>query len=396
MAKSRKMIVCKTCNNPIAAKAKVCPHCGAKNKKPLFKRKWFIFLMLIIILSVIGSIGGKLKKRGERFSWADIELGSILPEPKSHIGRIDSNSDDRLSIYVQKSSREDYKNYLSECQDKGFMIESDKSETQYYAYNEEGYELSLAYDEGDKELYINLDAPMEMNTLQWPTSDLVSLLPVPKSTVGAISRETSDMFFVYVGETPLDDYNDYVNECSASGFSVNYDKGDKYYYADNESGYHITLRYQGNNVMSIEIEKPEETSETTVPDTVGKTTDNSSVNETANNSPVNETTDEPSTDESVPGSDTSEELVDGLRPEFKEAMDSYEAFYDEYCAFMEQYNENPTDLTLIGKYADMLTRLSEMNEKFEAWEDEDLNDAELKYYLEMHSRIFAKLADVAS
>lgn len=46
-------------------------------------------------------------------------------------------------------------------------------------------------------------------------------------------------------------------------------------------------------------------------------------------------------------SDTEEELVDGLRPEFKEAMDSYEAFYDEYCAFMKKYMKNPTDLKLL-------------------------------------------------
>ena len=28
-----KLIECKTCKQPIAAEAKVCPHCGAKNKK---------------------------------------------------------------------------------------------------------------------------------------------------------------------------------------------------------------------------------------------------------------------------------------------------------------------------------------------------------------------------
>ncbi len=32
-------------------------------------------------------------------------------------------------------------------------------------------------------------------------------------------------------------------------------------------------------------------------------------------------------------------LVNGMRPKFKEAMDSYEAFYDEYCTFMKKYND---------------------------------------------------------
>ena len=36
-----------------------------------------------------------------------------------------------------------------------------------------------------------------------------------------------------------------------------------------------------------------------------------------------------------------------------------------------------------------------MMAKFEAWEDEDLTDAELAYYLEVQSRVYAKLAEVA-
>lgn len=87
-------------------------------------------------------------------------------------------------------------------------------------------------------------------------------------------------------------------------------------------------------------------------------------------------------------------LTDGLRPEFKEAMDSYESFYNEHCEFLEKYSENPSDLTLLAEYADMMAKAAEMNEKFDAWE-EDLNDNELKYYLEVSSRIAKKLAETA-
>lgn len=37
MAKS-KMTTCKHCGAEIAASAKVCPHCGGKNKPPIYKR----------------------------------------------------------------------------------------------------------------------------------------------------------------------------------------------------------------------------------------------------------------------------------------------------------------------------------------------------------------------
>lgn len=91
----------------------------------------------------------------------------------------------------------------------------------------------------------------------------------------------------------------------------------------------------------------------------------------------------------------SSDLVDGMRPEFKEAMDSYEAFYDKYCDFMKKYNENPTDLELITQYTGMLQELTDMETKFAAWQGEDLNTAELKYYTEVTTRVTQKLLDVA-
>jgi len=89
-----------------------------------------------------------------------------------------------------------------------------------------------------------------------------------------------------------------------------------------------------------------------------------------------------------------EEPTSEIRPEFKEAMDSYEAFYTEYCAFMEEYNENPTDLTLLAKYAAMLTKAEEMNEAFEAWDEDELSNEELEYYLDVNNRIMKMLVDV--
>ena len=101
-----------------------------------------------------------------------------------------------------------------------------------------------------------------------------------------------------------------------------------------------------------------------------------------------ESKEEEKSQEEAPAADS------GLRPEFKAAMDSYEAFYDDYCAFMEEYNRNPSDLKLLAEYADMMGKLSDMNEKFEEWEGEDLNDEELAYYVEVNSRVSRKLLDV--
>lgn len=197
MAKAPKMTVCRTCSNPIAANAKVCPHCGAKNKKPIYKRGWFILLVVVVVIAVIGSFGG----------------GKDVPEKE-----------------------------------------------------------------------------------------------------------------IEAVETP-------------------------------------------------EVKAPaEETQAVKTPEPV----------QAGEKSPAEE---EPAAEPS--------EAEGGLRPEFKEAMDSYEAFYDDYCDLLEKYSENPTDLTLLGEYTEMMTKALEMDEKFAAWEDEDLNEEELKYYVEVSGRIAARTLEFA-
>lgn len=84
-----------------------------------------------------------------------------------------------------------------------------------------------------------------------------------------------------------------------------------------------------------------------------------------------------------------------IRPEFKEAMDSYEAFFDEYVEVMKAYQDDPTNAELMMRMADLTAQEAEMLQKFDAWQnDESMTTAETAYYLEVHSRIYAKLAEV--
>lgn len=95
--------------------------------------------------------------------------------------------------------------------------------------------------------------------------------------------------------------------------------------------------------------------------------------------------------------ETDTDLVDGMRPEFKGALDSYEEFFDEYCEFMEEYaKKNPTDLKLIAEYAVFMKQYAETMEKMEALDDGEMNDAETKYYIEVTTRISQKLLEVSA
>ena len=75
-------------------------------------------------------------------------------------------------------------------------------------------------------------------------------------------------------------------------------------------------------------------------------------------------------------------------------MDSYEAFYTEYCEFMKEYKEDQTDVTLLTKYVDMLDKAEEMDKAFKKWDEEELNSEESVYYLEVNNRVMKMLAEV--
>jgi len=57
--KKSKMTQCSACGSDIANDKKVtCPNCGKVNKKPFYKRTWFIVLAVLFSLSLIGSALG--------------------------------------------------------------------------------------------------------------------------------------------------------------------------------------------------------------------------------------------------------------------------------------------------------------------------------------------------
>ncbi len=114
---------------------------------------------------------------------------------------------------------------------------------------------------------------------------------------------------------------------------------------------------------------------------------NTSGNSSSQSSGNNQQTETPSGNEPA--------MVNGMRKEFVDAMDSYEAFMDEYVAFMKSYNSNPSDLSLLMQYSSIMSRYLDFCRKFEQWESDDLNDAEVLYYTEVSLRVSQKLLAVS-
>ena len=321
-----------------------------KKKKTFFLRWWFILIAII----VVGVIALGTDSDAEKIIWEDVVLGDALPEPSENKGVIHTNSADALWIDINELSDKQFNDYVEACKEEGFTIDAKSGTDSYDAFNAKGYKLSLGHYGSDADMSIRLEAPMKMTTITWPTSAAGKQVPAPKSKNGSFSYEHEDSFYVYVGDTTKAEYNDYVNSCSENGFNIDYSKSEDYYSANNSEGWQVAIRYEGNNIMSISISMSDD--ELTYDD-------ESETVATENDNSENE----------------------GLSSDFKAAMDSYEAFISDYVDFMKKYNANPNDITLIGDYAKYVSDYAELAEDFEKWDDEEMNAAEVAYYLEVQN-----------
>lgn len=350
-----------------------------KKKKPLYLRWWFILLAVVVVVGAISTLFGG--GGGDKIKWPEMVLGTMISEPPSLKGTLYENSDEQLWVSLDGVSDSQYNDYLDDCISKGFSVDSQKESYSYKAYNAEGYLLDMSHI--GENLSITLEAPMEMGIIAWPTGTAGKLLPTPKSTVGKFEFEHDDSFCVYIGETSQEDYDEYIVACSDMGFNVDYDKGDIYYRADNADGYHVSIEYKGNNIMFVRIDAPSEDEQ---PPTEEVEPDSAPAEET-----TPENTDQPASNEPEANSNP-----DGLDPDFKVAMDSYEEFMDEYCAFMKKYSESDgTDLSLLADYAKYMEEYADFVSDFDKWEAEDMTTAETAYYIEVQTRVNQKLLEVA-
>ena len=112
--------------------------------------------------------------------------------------------------------------------------------------------------------------------------------------------------------------------------------------------------------------------------------------ESANQSPKQTATQTPAKTE-----ESQESQIPGVSPEFKTAMDSYEAFFDEYVDFMQQFSENPSDLNLLMQYTEFMSQYTQTMNDLNAIGESELTPEENAYYLEVMARINSKLLEAA-
>lgn len=196
----------------------------------------------------------------------------------------------------------------------------------------------------------------EIEDLIWSDYVLSEKLPEPKTLKGKLNYDSSSSLSIDIVGVDKNEYKNYVNACKDKGFTLDIYNSSDSFRAKNEEGYSLYVYYDDDDKeYSISLHEPEK-----------------------------ETTNE-----------STQTNSDGLRTNFKNAMDSYEAFINEYVDFMKKYSADPTNTTLLKQYSSYLEKYSKFTDDFDKWDEDDMNDAEIKYYFEVQSRVEKKLSEVA-
>lgn len=334
------------------------------DKKPK-KRGCLIAIVVVVVIAIVGVIsrcgGGE-----EKAEWPTSGLATMLPTPSSGKCSVVIDDAETFDVNVEEWSKENYDDYVSQCVEKGFSVDAEDGGDSYEAYTEDGHRLSLSFYDGLQRMDVRLEAPIEMGSISWPTSGAGALLPAPSSMTGQIAVDSSSQFSAYIGETDENAFTAYVDACMGAGFSVDYDRGDTYFNADDASGNSLHLEYRGFDTMQISLHAA---------DLLDDSTDSADQGTTETEAPAQSGTDASS--------------------DFRAMVDEYEAYMNEYCDFMEAYNSDPNNVVaMASEYADMMSQYGEWASKMEAVDESALSAEDNQYFIDAQTRINQRLLEI--
>lgn len=324
---------------------------------------YIVFLIIACVLCIpyfqtsgSTSTSKKVKKEKEELAWPATELAKRIPEPDSKYGDVSVSDEETLYVDVDDYTEKKYQAYVEKCKEKGFTVDASVSTDSYEAADKDGYVLSLDY--YDDSMSINLDAAPEYTEFTWPVSTLASVLPEPPVNRGKVTIDTSTDFDILIPDVDKAKFRDYANAVLNAGFNIDYENSDTYFEGKNADGIEVSLSKRTGNVLDIDLEAPEE----------------------ATPAPTTEATAAPAATAAA-----------GIRPEFKEAMDSYKATVDAYCDFMKSYDSS--NVEMLAKYTKLYAQYMDTMSKLDDIDEQELSDEEDAYYLQIMSEINQELIE---
>lgn len=92
------------------------------------------------------------------YEWPQNQLSQMLSEPDIEHGKIMRENTEIFQIELYKVTQEQFDAYVNACRKKGFNDNLTRTDSTFYANNEEGYDLDIIYYENDQEMHISIDS----------------------------------------------------------------------------------------------------------------------------------------------------------------------------------------------------------------------------------------------
>lgn len=222
---------------------------------------------------------------------------------------------------------------------------------------------------------LDLSSNSTHSDINWKEHPLLSKLPDPNTQKVKIESEDSGSINLYISDVSQSGFSKYADLCKDNGFNVDFSYSDNFFTAGSSDGYDLTLSYDNDEKkMDIYLYTLDESESTTTATTTEKK--------------------EEATTKSKPTTTTEKSASSEIRPEVKKAIDSYESFMNNYIDFMKKYSESDDAVSMANDYAEYMEKYTKVVKDFDALKDNDLNDSELKYYLEVQNKINTDLISI--
>ena len=187
-----KLTQCKTCSKEIASNAKSCPNCGAKNKKAIYKRPWFIVVVFLIIVLAIG---------GEDEGDSTTTDGGTVET----VQETTQNQDSQEAVVSTEETKEDvpteYKSALRKAKTYSDMMHMSKAGIYDQLTSEYGEQFT---EEAAQYAIDNLDADWKANALEKAKSYQEQMAMSPSAIYDQLTSEYGEQFTAEEAQYAID------------------------------------------------------------------------------------------------------------------------------------------------------------------------------------------------
>jgi len=242
---------------------------------------------------------------------------------------------------------------------------------------------------------------------KWPDTPLGNLLPEIEADVEDLSSD-EDSISATIKKLKMDEYKDYVSKCKENGFTKKeeYNEYDDSadFTARDEAGNELTLDYYDKDcslyLYSAAYVKERDAEEKAAEEQEKKEEAEKAEKEKKEKAEKEKKEKAEKEQKEKEQADNTESSSDsdsssGIDPQFKQTMDDYEAFMNDYADFMEKYQNSDDVLSMSADYADMMEKYNQYMTEIDNIDEDELNEEELKYYNDVQHRVNERLLSVS-